>query len=162
MLDAPEIITTTAETTAIIRLTIPRAQIHALMGPAIGELIATVSAQRIGPTGPLYSHHLRLDPEVFDFEIGVPVSGEVVPTGRVVAGALPAARVVRTIYRGPYEGLGAAWGAFDKWMVEKGLVGGPDLWECYAKGPESGNDPTLWQTVLNRPLGALPPIPAPD
>lgn len=152
MLDAPETITTTAETTAIIRLTIPRAEIQTQMGPAIGELIATVSAQRIGPTGPLYSHHLRLDPEVFDFEIGVPVSGDVVPTGRVVAGSLPAARVVRTIYRGPYEGLGAAWGAFDKWMVAQGLVGGPDLWECYAKGPESGNDPAKWQTVLNRPL----------
>ncbi|MSQ02972.1 MAG: AraC family transcriptional regulator [Myxococcales bacterium] len=149
MLDAPEIITTTAETTAIIRLTIPRAQIHALMGPAIGELFATVSAQRVGPTGPLYSHHLRLDPEVFDFEVGVPVSGEVVPTGRVAGRVTPggAARAHR-----PYDGLGAAWGAFDRWMVGQGLVGGPDLWECYAKGPESASDPALWQTVLNRPL----------
>ncbi len=32
----------------------------------------------------------------------------------------------------------------------------PDLWECYAAGPESGPDPAKWRTELNRPLLTRP------
>jgi hypothetical protein len=27
-----------------------------------------------------------------------------------------------------------------------------DLWECYVSGPESGGDPSTWQTELNHML----------
>ena len=69
-----------------------------------------------------------MSPKVFDFEIGVPVSAPFTPAGRVKPGMLPAAKVVRTVYRGAYEGLGDAWGEFDAWIASK------------------------WQTELNRPL----------
>jgi effector-binding domain-containing protein len=108
MIDPPRVVQTTKQSTAVIRLTIPRDQIQALMGPAIGEVIAAVSAQGIGPAGPVYSHHFRMDPATFDFEVGVPVSAPVNPVGRVQPSELPAAKVVQTIYRGPYEGLGPA------------------------------------------------------
>jgi effector-binding domain-containing protein len=122
------------------------------MGPGISEVMAAVAAQGIAPTGPWFTHHLRMDPAIFDFEICVPVSTPVAPVGRVKPGQLPAARVARTIYRGPYEGLGAAWGEFDAWIASQGLTPGPDLWEVYAVGPESSPDPADWRTELNRPL----------
>ena len=68
------------------------------------------------------------------------------------ASSLPAVRVVRTIYRGPYEGLGAAWGEFDAWITGSGFVVVEELWEYYAKGPESGPDTSKWETELVRPL----------
>ena len=61
-------------------------------------------------------------------------------------------RVVRTVYRGSYEGLGAAWGEFMGWIEGKRLQTGEDLWEVYTIGPESGADPTLRRTELNRQL----------
>ena len=54
MIDTPQITQSDAQLTAIIRLTIPRAQIRNVMGPGIGELLATVAAQGIAPAGPVF------------------------------------------------------------------------------------------------------------
>src|SRR5262249_27559914 len=113
MLDMPQITETAAQLTAVIHLTIPRAEIRNVMGTGIGELMAAIAAQGIAPAGPWFTHHLRMDTGIFDFEIGVPVTMPVAPAGRVKPGQLPAARVARTVYQGDYEGLGAAWGEFD-------------------------------------------------
>lgn len=152
MIDPPRIVSTDVRHTAVIRFTIPRGEIQRVMGPAIGEVIGAVSAQGIGPAGPVFSYHFRMDPKVFDFEVGVPVSAPVTPAGRVVASQLPAARVARTVYHGPYEGLGPAWGEFDEWVKAEGLRTSASLWECYIAGPESSENPADWRTELNRPL----------
>lgn len=154
MLDTPRITQTAAQFTAIIRLTVPRSEIRQVMGPGIREVMAAVAAQGIAPTGPWLTHHLRMDPAIFDFEIAVPVSAPVAASGRVRAGHLPAARVARTVYHGPYEGLAAAWGEFDAWIAANGYTPGLDLWECYTVGPETSPDPANWRTELNRPLSA--------
>jgi len=152
MIDTPQIIQTTAQTTAVIHLTIPRAEIQQAMGPAIGEVMAAVAAAGVTPTGPIFSQHFRITPETFDFEVGVPVSAPVKPAGRVRPSQLPSTRVARTIYHGGYEGLGAAWGEFEAWLRSHGHSPAPNLWECYVAGPESGPDPAAWRTELNRPL----------
>lgn len=152
MLDTPTIVQTDAQPAAVIRLTIPREEMRNAMGSAMQELMATLAAQGIQPAGPLFSHHFRMDPAVFDFEVGAPVDAPVSPVGRVEAGELPAARVVRNVYTGPYEGLGDAWGEFGAWISAQGHRPAPDLWERYVAGPESGPDPATWRTELNRPL----------
>lgn len=152
MLDAPQIVSTPAQRTAVIRLTIPRAEIQRVMGPAIGEVMQAVAMQGVGPAGPVYSLHFRITPDEFDFEVGVPVNGQFAATGRVQPSELPAAMVARTNYQGPYEGLGAAWGEFDAWIAKAGYTTDSRLWERYLKGPESGSDPSQWQTELSRPL----------
>ena len=152
MIDTPTIAIAAAQITAVIRFTIPRAEIRHVMGPGIQEFTSTVRAQSIGPVGPWFSRHLRMRPETFDFEIGVPVSAPVTPTGRVITGQLPAARVARTVYRGGYEGLGDAWGQFDSWIAVQGLTPASNLWECYRLGPETSADPANWETELVRPL----------
>jgi effector-binding domain-containing protein len=152
MIDTPQITDSPARETATIRLTIPRAQIQQVMGPTIGEVMGAIAAQGIAPTGPVFSHHFKMNPETFDFEVGVPVSKPVTATGRVRPSQLPAARVARTIYRGGYEGLGAAWGKFCDWLSANGHKSAANLWEFYVKGPESSADPADWQTELNQPL----------
>lgn len=112
------------------------------MGPAIGEAMAAVAAQGIGPAGPDFSHHFQIDPARFDFEIGVPATRPVTPVGRAKPSHLPATKVARTTYRGPYEGLGSAWSEFCEWISANGLTSTPDLWEYYVTGPESSSDPT--------------------
>jgi hypothetical protein len=74
MFDTPQITQTVDKLTAVIRLTIPREEIRNVMGPGLRELMAAVAAQGIAPTGPWFIHHLRTDPDIFDFEISVPVS----------------------------------------------------------------------------------------
>jgi len=152
MIDTPHITQTTAQLTAVIRLTIPRSEIRSVMGPGIGELMTAVKAQGIGPAGPWFTHHLKLDPATFDFEICVPVTAPVAAVGRVMAGEMPAVKVARTVYRGPYEGLGAAWGEFNAWIAANGHEPRPNLYEFYVAGPESSPNPADWRTELNRPL----------
>lgn len=153
MIETPRIVETQAREAAVIRITVPRADIVKVMGPAIAEVMGTVAAQGRSPAGPVFSHHFRMDPEVFDFEVGVPVSGPVAATGRVRPGMLPAVKEVAcTVYHGGYEGLGSAWGELSAWMEREGHAPAAELWECYVRGPESGPDPAQWRTELNRPL----------
>jgi effector-binding domain-containing protein len=152
MLDTPKITKTDAQHTAVIHVTVPRNKIQEVMGPGIQEVRATVAAQGIATAGPWFTHHLRMDPEVFDLEIGVSVKTPVSASGRVKPGRLPAVKVARTVYRGPYDGLGAAWGEFTEWIKAQGHEQCQDLWEVYAAGPESSPDPSNWRTELNRPL----------
>jgi effector-binding domain-containing protein len=116
MLSAPEVVNTDAVRVALIPLAIPRAEIRQVMGPGITELMSAVAAQGVGPAGAWLTHHHRMDPEVFAFDICVPVSAEVTPVGRVLPDELPAARVARAVYQGPYEGLGDAWGSLMAWI----------------------------------------------
>ena len=152
MIDSPSVTKSEARETAVVRLVVPRADIQKVMGPAIQEVMATLAAQGVQPAGPLFSYHVRVDPKVFDFEVGVPVTKPVTPAGRVVASRLPSCTVARTVYHGGYEGLPAAWGDFMAWIDSRSHAAGSDFWECYLEGPESGPDASQWRTELDRPL----------
>jgi effector-binding domain-containing protein len=156
VIDRPEIVEATPALAAVIHLTIPRSEIGAVMGPAMAELMGAIAKQGIAATGPMFSHHLRMDPKTFDFEVGVPVAAAVQPDGRVQAGSASAAtKIARTVYHGGYEGLGGGWGEFDQWQRASGHTFAPDLWERYLTGPESGPDQSKWQTELSRPLASF-------
>jgi effector-binding domain-containing protein len=152
MIDNPQIVQTTAHQAAIIRLTIPRNEMMKTFGPAVQELMSTLADQGVKPVGAVFAHHLRMPPDMFDFELGVEVAAPVKAAGRVKPGQLPAAKVARTVYHGPYDGLPDGWGEFVRWMKANGHEQAEDLWEVYQVGPQSSPDPADWQTELNRPL----------
>lgn len=152
MLDRPQFIQTNEQLTVVIQLTVPRAEISSVMGPAIVEIMSAIAGQGATITGPCFSYHLKRPSDTFDFEVGFPVSRPIAPAGRVKMSKLPAAKVVRTLYRGGYEGLGAAWGEFCAWIETERLNAQDSLWECYLSGPESSPNPDEWRTELNRPL----------
>ena len=152
MIDTPQLTQTPAQLAAVIRLTIPRSEIRSAMGPGITEVMAAVKAQGIGPAGPWFTHHLKMDPATFDFEICVPVTAPVIPVGRVTPASFPAVTVARTVYHGDYAGLGDAWGGFKAWIAANGHAMGPDLYECYPVGPESSPNPADWRTELSQTL----------
>ncbi len=152
MLDPFSIVETEVQPSAVIHITIPREKIQEVMHPAMMEVIEAVSAQGIGPAGPVFAYHWDMTPGVFNFKVGVPVSGEVTPVGRVIAFSLPATKVARTVYTGPYEELGDAWEAFMDQIEAAGHKTTTHLWERYVSGPESSPDPSTWRTELNRPI----------
>lgn len=154
MIDPTTIVQTEAQPAAVIRFTIPRGQIQEVMGPAMQEVIGIATSQGIGPAGPIFSHHFIMSPDTFDFEVGVPASSSVQPEGRVYAGELPAAKVVRTFYTGPYEGLGQAWGEFMDVLAKEGHSLAGNFWERYVDGPHNTPDPAAYRTELNCPLSA--------
>jgi effector-binding domain-containing protein len=152
MIEEPRLEQTQAHDPAVIQLTIPREKIRDVMGSGLAELRTAVAAQGIAATGPWFTHHLSMQPDTFDFEIGVPVSKPVSPAGRVRPSQMPAMKVARTILHGDYEGLASGWGEFDAWIAAHGHKPGPDLWEVYLVGPETEPNASKWRTELSRPL----------
>jgi len=152
MIATPEIIQTRAKTAAVIHLTIPRAEMMKTFGPAVGELLAELARQGVTPQGAVFAHHLTTSAATFDFELGFKINAPVKANGRVKPGELPAAKVARTTYCGPYEGLHPAWIEFNQWMKANGLRQADSLWEVYSVGPETTPDPANWRTEMIRPL----------
>lgn len=152
MIDTPSLAETESHPAAVIHFTIPREKIREVMGPGFQELFGTLAEQGVTPAGPAFSHHHRMDPETFDFDLGVPVSSPVKAAGRVTPGEQPGGRVIQAVYHGGYEGLPEAWGEFDAWIRESGHETAADLWERYVVGPESSQTPGEWRTELNRRL----------
>jgi effector-binding domain-containing protein len=159
MIEAPEITNSRHETVAVIHICCPREQIKAEVEPAIKEIMSTLGHQGRPPTGPMFMHHLTMSMTHFDVEVGFPIGAPLRDNGRVKTSQLPAARVARTIYRGPYEGLFSAWDEFGKRLAHDKLVDPAilspikTLWERYLAGPETSSDPSQWRTELNLPLG---------
>ena len=151
MIDEPTIVKTATRRAAIVHLTIPKAAIQKEMGPGIAEVRAALAAQNIAATGPWFTYHHRMDPAVWDFDIGVPIAAPVEPTGRVKNGELPAATVARTVYHGGYEGVGEAWPKLDAWIARQGREAGASLWETYLTDPSTTSDPSKYETELSRP-----------
>jgi effector-binding domain-containing protein len=152
MLTAPQIIKTNVQGAAVIRLTIPRSEMATTFGSTVDALMAAIAAQGVEPVGAVFAHHLKMSPDIFDFELGVAVSPPVKATGQMKPGQLPSAKVAHAVYIGPYEGLPAAWGEFNTWMKANGHEQAENLWEVYSVGPQSSPDPANWRTELNRPL----------
>lgn len=152
MIDEPKIVQMQAIKMAAVHVTVSRDKIREAMGAGYQELMEALKAQGVTPTGPWFTHHFKMDPAIFDYEIAVPVAADVKPAGRVAPGELRGMRVAQTVYRGPYEGLPDAWAEFDAWIAKNGHTTAPDLVEVYRVGPESGNKASEWQTELSRPL----------
>jgi effector-binding domain-containing protein len=155
MIETPHVTTSEPQHIAFIPLVVPSSEIMNVMGPGISEIYAVVIDQGIRPVGPWFTHHNRRPTETFDFKICVPVVSPVTPEDRVQPGELPARKVLRTVYHGPYEGLGTAWGEFHEWILANGYEVAEDLWEIYTVGPESETDPAKWRTELNKPLATV-------
>ena len=148
----PIVLETTSRWFAALPVRVPRSEIQSVMGPGIARVHTTIQQRGIAPTGPWMTHHLRITPEKFDFEICVPVAAPFEAIGDVRAVEWPAQRVAMALHRGPYEGLGPAWGEFMAWLKANGHTPAEDLWECYAVGPETSPHPSDWITELYRPL----------
>lgn len=152
MLTPLTVLQTEAQPAAVVQVTCSLDEIQTVMGPAIAEVIAAARSQGVGPAGPVFAHHLDMKPGTFNFEVGVPVSTALRPVGRARPGELPAAKVARSLYKGPYEGLGEAWNQFMAQIEAAGHQPAPNLWERYLIDPNKTQDDSKFETELNRPI----------
>jgi effector-binding domain-containing protein len=150
MIEKPVIVDTEPIFTATLYAKVPVRDIQIQMGQLLQELSHELKRQGVRPTGPWFTHHLRAPSEYFDFEVCFPVATPIKASGRVAPGQWPAMKMVRTIYHGPYEGLGTGWGEFTTEIEAMKLQVTPEIWEVYRVGPESESDPAKWQTELSR------------
>jgi len=151
-IEKPVIVTTEPILIAKLYAKIPTREIQSEMGRLLQELSAELKKQRIPPTGPWFTHHLKRPGEYFDFEVCFPVATAIEASGRVEPGEWPAMKMVRTVYHGSYEGLAPGWGDFMSEIERMGLRVSPEIWEVYKTGPDTESNSEKWQTELNRAI----------
>jgi len=121
---------------------------------AIGEIVATLSAQDIvasGPPGGVYAKGLFAD-EHGDATLFLPVIGEVQPVGRVRPMSIPGAELAVITHSGSHGDLDRSYGALATYVSEHALAVDGLLRESYLVGPHDTDDESAWKTEIGWPI----------
>jgi DNA-binding transcriptional MerR regulator len=137
-----------------IEQTVDRDDIFAWWQGALGELHATIGAQRLiasGPAGGLYAseifQHSRGQATVF-----IPTEGTAKPIGRVVSLLIPGAELAVTRHHGPLSDIDLTYGKLGAHVVKHEIsVDGP-LRENYLRGITDTADSDEWDTEIGWPI----------
>lgn len=102
------------------------------MQDVIGQLMAAMHNQNIYPTGPLlgiyYDSPDKVKPEDLQWEVGFPVTVQVLPQPPLAKKQWIFKTVVSTVHVGPYEKVGDTIGKMLEWMKHaKYVPAGPFL-----------------------------------
>ena len=130
-----ELVDLQEQQTAIVRGHVPFLDIADFLAGAFGEVAEAVAQQDAGPAGPPFAQ-FAMRSDGFDIEAGFPTSTPVEPTGRVIAGTLPGGRTARTLHRGPYSEVAAAYDALAAWVTDDGYRPSGAPWESYLDEPD--------------------------
>lgn len=135
-----------------IRATTDEAGLIKFFDGTYPKLMSFMQSEGLQPAGPPFARYFKFSKEEVDVEGGVPVTGSPRGSGDVNAGEIPAGRVASTIHVGPYDKLGDAYAAMEKFMKEKGLeAAGPPM-EIYWSDPSEEKDTSKLRTELIWPI----------
>jgi effector-binding domain-containing protein len=114
------------------------------------ELFDYLARQDVAVTGPPFARYAF--GEGFGVEAGFPVAAPVHGEGGIVMSSLPPTRAATTLHTGPYERLGDAYDALEKWIADHGQERNGLHWEVYLTDPETEPDPRRYQTIVVMPF----------
>jgi effector-binding domain-containing protein len=131
--------------TAVIRSTVPAAELSKFVPAACGEVWTFIRSAGLPRPG----RHTALYLKDGVVEVGAEVSEPFTGNDRVVCSRLPGGRVATTAHFGPYGHLGEAHAAIRDWCAEQGRRRSGVCWEIYGHWDESwNNDPSKIRTDL--------------
>lgn len=121
---------------------------------ALGELYATVDAQRIGADGPPGA---VIANEFFSDERGgitvfVPVAGPVRSVGRVAPALLPATELATIVHRGSHDDVDRSYGALASYVSRRALAVDGPIRERYLVGRHDTPNENRWRTEIGWPI----------
>ena len=142
----------TAQPTLVVRLNIGSRDMGEVISHALNAVQEYLMRAQIRPVGPPFTRYLVMSDELKRAETGFPVEWAVEGSQLVVASQLPAGRVARMVYTGPYGGLMAAHNSIVDWIRGRGLTpaGGPI--EIYLNDPETVDDASEYRTEIIWPI----------
>lgn len=144
----PQLLELEEQATAVIRGTVPMAELGPFIDASFATLAETLQHQGMAPSGAAFARYDGPPGDVVELEVGFTTGTPVAPEGDVVASTLPAGPAARTVYTGGYDGLGAAWGELKSWIGAQGRAPGRLLWEVYLTEPRPETDPADLRTEL--------------
>jgi DNA-binding transcriptional MerR regulator len=146
---------------AVITDIVEKAEVVAWYRGAMGEVVATLSAQGIKPAGPLGG--------IFDTELFTEDRGRVTiflpcdplprPVGRVSTTVIPPAELATIVHLGSSTEVDRTYGALADYVTQHALAVDGPIREYYLVGPSDTPDESLWQTEVGWPIFQTRPRP---
>jgi effector-binding domain-containing protein len=119
-----------------VRGTYGIAELGEVMGREFGRIMAALTAQGVHPSGGAVTVYHGWTEDTVDAEIAFTVDGEFAAEGDVRPSTLSGGKAAFTIHVGPYDQIGAAYGAIQEYAKANGLNLAGMMWERYLTGPE--------------------------
>ena len=148
----PVVVTTAPRKAAIVRIEVPAAVLGETIAAAMGEVVRAIALNSLFPTGSPFTHYLSSGGEMVVAEVGFPVSGRLVASGRVTEGELPGGTIASAFHIGSYETIGDTYRRIESWILQRGNVPATGMWEVYLRGPGQETDPARWRTEIFWPF----------
>ena len=148
----PVIVTASPRKAAVVRFETPIAELRDEIRSGLAEVARSIALNSLFPTGSPFTHYLTWHGEMVVAEVGFPVSGQLVPAGRVVGGELPGGTIASAFHVGPYETIGEAYQRIEAWIRARGKEPGSTMWEAYLRGPGQETDPARFRTEIFWPF----------
>jgi len=145
----PEIVEVALVPAAVVRDVVEMSTIGDFFDQSFGQILATLVAEGIEPTGPAFALYHGPPTTTADLEVGFPVDRVIGAVEPVEPGSTPAGRVARLTHIGPYDQLGPSWERLGSWIAAQGETPAGDLWEVYVTQPTPDVDPATLLTELN-------------
>lgn len=129
------------------------------LGEVLAEMLPAVFGYTIesglAPAGHPIVRYLGMSPAYVTIDAGVPLSEQPSAppddTG-ILAGELPGGLAAVTVHRGPYEGLGNAHAALDRWITGSDHDSAGEPWERYLTDPGEVPNADDWLTKVCWPI----------
>ena len=121
---------------------------------ALGELYATVDAQRIGADGPpgaVIANEFFSD-ERGEITVFLPAAGSVRPVGRVAPTLLPGTELATIVHRGSHDDVDRSYGALASYVSQRALAVDGPIRERYLVGRHDTPNETRWRTEIGWPI----------
>jgi AraC-like DNA-binding protein/effector-binding domain-containing protein len=129
--------------------------VGAVLAEVLPAVFGYVMEQGLAMAGPPVVRYVETSPAFVSIEGGIPLVDEApeppADTG-IRAGWLHGGTVAYAQHRGPYETLGQAHAALDRWIDAEGAKSVGPPWEVYITDPAEVPDPADWLTDVFWPI----------
>ena len=141
-----------SQPTLVVRFNYGERDVGEVMSEALMTVQGYLKKAQVRPVGPPFTRYLVWTDEQKRAETGFPVEWAVEGGQLVAASELPASRVARLLYTGPYSGLMEAKNQALDYIRARGLTpsGGPI--EVYVTDPHEVQDESKFQTEILWPI----------
>jgi DNA-binding transcriptional MerR regulator len=144
-----------AETTAAgVTETVDRSDALVWFRGALGELQATLTAQRVkatGAAGGIFADELFAEGRG-QATIFVPCPSTVRPMGRVRPIVVPAVELATVVHAGSHVGIDRAYGALGAYIAQHAVAIDGPIREYYLVGPTDTDEESQWRTEVGWPI----------
>jgi effector-binding domain-containing protein len=146
-----ELLDLSAQPTLAIRTRTAVQNLPQVLGPAYGAIMQYAGSLGAQPIGAPFVAYRNMDMADLDIEIGFSFEQELAGHGNIQAGEIPGGKAAACMHVGPYDQVGGAYEALQKWIGANSYLPTGVAYEFYLNDPQT-TPPSELQTQVLFPL----------